>query len=183
MLVLATAMLNPASAMHAPLAGRARTVRSPLGSIKALADFELLSTFSVAAMPTVDFTEADVGVQAAWMYITYVVSGKITGNSNGVAADENDTASDDESNNHAVEYLPDGRSVSFESRFGWHNVDLRTPLPPLCELERLEHQIGVRDGKRVYLCTAKAAVKFGLVEKSRDFSEYYGTKLYVCAHA
>ena len=81
-------------------------------------------------------------------------------------------------------YLPDGRSVSFESSFTWHDVDLRTPMPSLAELHVSEHQIGILDGKCVYLCTAHhAARKFGVVEKSSAFSDYYGEKMYICRRA
>ena len=77
-----------------------------------------------------------------------------------------------------VEYLPDGRSVSYESSFGWHSVDLRTPLPPLSELA--EHPVGVRGGKLVYLWTGKDAIKYGVVEASPAFSEHYSTRVYIC---
>jgi hypothetical protein len=81
-------------------------------------------------------------------------------------------------------YLPDGRAVSFESSFGWHNVDLRTPMPTQAELVRLtEHPIGFRDGKRVYLCTAGAAMRYGIVENTHAFSEHYDTRLYICQRA
>merc|ERR1712086_656827 len=79
-----------------------------------------------------------------------------------------------------VEYLPDGRSVSHESSFGWHDVDTRTPLPSLAELHVLEHPIGVRDGRQFYLCTATKAMKFGTVERSAPFSEHYGVHVYLC---
>lgn len=80
-------------------------------------------------------------------------------------------------------YLPDGRIVSFESSFGWHNIDLRTPLPSLTELSRAEHPIGYQGGKRMYLCTARMAVKYGVVETSRVFSEHYGASVFICHHA
>ena len=117
------------------------------------------------------------------MYITYVASyvasGKIT--KPATIADEDDATV----GSSDVEHLPDGRIVSFESSFGWHHVDLRTPLPPLSELSITTngYPIGVRDGKRVYLCTARSAMRFGVVERSREFSEHYGAKLYVCEHA
>ena len=83
----------------------------------------------------------------------------------------------------AMEVLPDGRAVSFESSFTWHDIDLRRPLPPLAELLHAEHLVGFRDGKRVYLATAALAVKYGIVEKSTAFSEHYGTSVYICEQA
>ena len=66
------------------------------------------------------------------------------------------------------------------STFGWHHADLRVPLPPLDELHAQEHPIGVRDGLKVYLCTAEAAVHYHKVELSNEFSKHYGTAVYVC---
>ena len=82
-----------------------------------------------------------------------------------------------------IDILPDGRSVPIESSFGWHQLDLRTPLPSLTELSQAEHPIGLRDGKRVYLCTARAATKYGVVERSSDFSDHYGSDVYICQRA
>jgi len=66
-----------------------------------------------------------------------------------------------------------------ESSFGWHRADLRTPLPALEELEAFP--IGVNlEGKRVYLCRAEEAIKYTHVEFSRDFTDHYGEKVYVC---
>jgi len=68
-----------------------------------------------------------------------------------------------------------------ESSFGWHDADLRMPLPAYSDLD--EHPIGVRDGHRVYLCTAAAAArnyKACTVELSKDFSEYYGHSVFIC---
>lgn len=85
----------------------------------------------------------------------------------------------------SADVLPDGRTVSFESSFGWHSLDVRTGgLPPLTKLQKAgEHLVGVRDGKRVYLCTARKAVTYGLVERSRAFSEHYGACVYICQEA
>lgn len=79
-----------------------------------------------------------------------------------------------------VDYLPDGRSVSFESRFGWHDVDVRIPLPSLTALHEAEHPIGLQNGRRVYLCTARTAMRYGHVERSAVFSEHYGVQVYLC---
>jgi len=65
-----------------------------------------------------------------------------------------------------------------QSTFGWLQADLRTPLPPLEELQ--VHPIGLRDGKQVFLCTAAEAIKYRAVEVSRDFSEHYGQSVYIC---
>lgn len=65
------------------------------------------------------------------------------------------------------------------SSFGWHNADLRVPLPASVQ-ELHEHPIGVRDGKRVYLCSAQAAINHHIVELSQDFTEHYGEKVYIC---
>jgi len=65
-----------------------------------------------------------------------------------------------------------------ESNFGWHRADLRTPLPTLDELESFP--IGVSQGRRAYLCRADEAIKYDVVEFSKDFTEHYGEKVYVC---
>ena len=89
----------------------------------------------------------------------------------------------DEDDAGQVDYLPDGRKVSFESSFSWHDVDLRIPMPSLTELQVADHPIGLLDGKPLYLATARAATKYGAVERSPAFSEYYGTKVYLCQRA
>lgn len=167
------------SAMHAPLVDRGLKIRPRCRATMALAELEplVMSTFSISAMSMEDTLDlqTDVGMQAAWLYTVYRVCGRSTKPFIKVSADE---ATDEEIGTESVEYLPDGRSVSFESSFGWHHADLRSPLPPLSELT--EHPVGVRDGKLVYLCTARKAVGYGLVERSRDFSEHYGVPVYVC---
>jgi hypothetical protein len=70
-------------------------------------------------------------------------------------------------------------SVS-DSKFGWHNVDLRTPLPEVHELQTKPHPIGVRDGAQAYLATSADAHKFTRVERSNELSEHYGIRLYIC---
>ena len=57
-------------------------------------------------------------------------------------------------------------------------------LPTPAELLHMkEHPIGFRDGKRVYLCTAGAAMRYGVVERTNAFSKHYGTTLYICQRA
>lgn len=82
-----------------------------------------------------------------------------------------------------TDVLPDGRVVPSESSFGWHHMDLSKPLPPLTELSQAEHPIGLRGGKRVYLCTARQSIKYAVVERSCDFSKHYGTSMYICQRA
>ena len=65
-----------------------------------------------------------------------------------------------------------------ESKYGWHLADLRGPLPPLEELE--QHPIGVHKGKKVLLCVPHEAIKYRDVEFSKDFTEHYGTEVYIC---
>ena len=57
---------------------------------------------------------------------------------------------------------------------------LGMPLPALGELH--EHPIGVRQGRRVFLCTADAALKYetSSVELSKDFTEHYGESVFIC---
>ena len=55
---------------------------------------------------------------------------------------------------------------------GWVQADLRGPLPPLDELDRL--RVGLRDGHTLHLCRADEAVGFASIERSLDFSEHYG---------
>ena len=172
-----------ASALHAPLADRGISKMRPLPRSRTITALSpeieplIMGTFSVSAMSMEDALDLqhDVGMQSAWLYSAYLVLGKFTKPfiRAPIGTHEEETKSVG-----AVEYLPDGRSVSYESSFGWHHADLRTPLPPLSELT--EHQIGVRDGKLVYLCTARKAVGYGMVERSRDFSEHYGVPIYVC---
>ena len=65
------------------------------------------------------------------------------------------------------------------SRFGWLQADLRRPLPPLEELT--SHPIGVRGGRTLYLCRACDALRFSTVERSADFSDFYGESIYICS--
>lgn len=75
-----------------------------------------------------------------------------------------------------------------ESSFGWLQADLRRPLPPLEELTADGHPIGLVDGRRVYLCRIEPeqvrehGIKYGTVEVSKDFTEYYGERVYICSH-
>lgn len=84
-----------------------------------------------------------------------------------------------------INYLESGVP---EASFGWHQVDLRTPLPPLDELT--EHPIGIHSGKKAYLCRESAAVDYyketvtsgspPSIEVSPVFTEHYGERLYIC---
>ena len=69
------------------------------------------------------------------------------------------------------------------STFGWHNVDLRTPLPAAAE-ELREHPIGVKDNRAAILVAEShllaSSAKYDLVEFSDVFSEHYGERVYVC---
>jgi hypothetical protein len=78
-----------------------------------------------------------------------------------------------------------------ESSFGWHNADLRKPLPStLEELSQMNgFPLGVHKGRRVYLCRIQPGrvreaqthlASFAEIEKSRDFSDFYGETVYVC---
>ena len=78
-----------------------------------------------------------------------------------------------------------------ESSFGWHNADLRKPLPStLEELSQMNgFPLGVHKGRRVYLCHIQPErvreaqthlASFAEIEKSRDFSDFYGETVYVC---
>jgi len=59
-----------------------------------------------------------------------------------------------------------GTAPTYERRF------------PLDELESFP--IGVSQGRRAYLCRADEAIKYDVVEFSKDFTEHYGEKVYVC---
>ena len=65
-----------------------------------------------------------------------------------------------------------------ESSFKWHHADLRTPLPPLAELQ--DHFIGIHSGRRAYLCSREAAFQYGTIEVSKEFSDYYGDQVFIC---
>lgn len=57
-----------------------------------------------------------------------------------------------------------------ESRFGWIQADLRSPLPPIEDLEA--HPIGFHGGRPVFLCSQRATSRFLHVERSADFTEH-----------
>ena len=64
------------------------------------------------------------------------------------------------------------------STFGWHQLDMSQPLPPLTELSA--HPIGIHAGRKVVLCHAEKAVDFAEVEFSEAFTNYYGERVYIC---
>eukprot|EP00320_Phaeocystis_rex_P014535 CAMPEP_0119060678 /NCGR_PEP_ID=MMETSP1178-20130426/4617_1 /TAXON_ID=33656 /ORGANISM="unid sp, Strain CCMP2000" /LENGTH=183 /DNA_ID=CAMNT_0007041807 /DNA_START=44 /DNA_END=595 /DNA_ORIENTATION=- len=67
------------------------------------------------------------------------------------------------------------------TKFGWVQADLRGPLPPLDDLDRL--RVGLRDGHTLHLCRANQAITFASIERSLDFSEHYGEPVYICSMA
>jgi len=73
-----------------------------------------------------------------------------------------------------------------ESSFGWLTADLRNPLPPLEDLD--EFPIGLRDGRRVYLCRIQPddahyhGLRYASIEVSKDFTEHYGERVYICQY-
>lgn len=70
------------------------------------------------------------------------------------------------------------------SNFGWVLAEIRDPLPPLPELT--EVRIGHRDEHEIFLCSedhllsAAASKRFSRVEVSKDFTDHYGQRVYVC---
>jgi len=76
-----------------------------------------------------------------------------------------------------------------QSKFGWLNADLRQPLPQTIDELTEAFPIGIADGRRVYLCRIqpdlvdeahKQMAAFASIEVSKDFSDYYGEKVYIC---
>lgn len=67
-----------------------------------------------------------------------------------------------------------------ESSFKWHQVDLRTPLPPLEALSDAPHPLGIHEGKRAYLCGSDQALSYPVVTVSKEFTEHYGERVYIC---
>jgi len=59
---------------------------------------------------------------------------------------------------------------------GWVQADLRGPLPPLEDLDKL--RVGVKGGHTLHLCRGEEAVGYASIERSLDFSEHYGASLY-----
>jgi len=62
------------------------------------------------------------------------------------------------------------------TNFGWVQADLRGPLPPLEDLDKL--RVGVKGGHTLHLCRGEEAVGYASIERSLDFSEHYGASLY-----
>ena len=52
-----------------------------------------------------------------------------------------------------------------ETEFGWLHADLRMPLPSYEELNEACHLIGMRDGRRRYLCVAESDAQKGDAQK------------------
>ena len=66
------------------------------------------------------------------------------------------------------------------STFGWHNVDLRNPLPDDVSALDTPHPIGVHNGRKAFLCSRSAAIHFAKAELSEIFTEHYkGEKVYI----
>jgi len=65
------------------------------------------------------------------------------------------------------------------ANFGWHQRDVRLPLPTLAQLEVSCHQIGMQDGENRYLCLEPASANCA---PSDDFSKHYDRPVYVCAY-
>lgn len=61
-------------------------------------------------------------------------------------------------------------------------ADLRGPLPPLDELNRL--RVGrTPAGHTLHLCRGEETAGFASIERSLDFSEHYGEPVYICSKA
>ena len=62
-----------------------------------------------------------------------------------------------------------------------YTYECGTPLPPLESLQ--EHPVGVREGKRVCLCSESHLIAsrkiYVTIEVSEEFSEHYDERVYV----
>jgi len=68
-----------------------------------------------------------------------------------------------------------------ESSFGWHQADLRTPLPQYQDIDH--HPIGIHNGRKVFLCRLESALhdaNYHEIQYSKEFTEHYGSPVYVC---
>ena len=66
---------------------------------------------------------------------------------------------------------------------GWVQADLRGPLPPLEELDRLRvgRTPAASGGHTLHLCRGDEAIGYASIERSLDFSEHYGEPVYICS--
>jgi len=65
------------------------------------------------------------------------------------------------------------------TKFGWVQADLRGPLPPLEDLDRL--RVGSSRGHTLHLCRGSEAIGYASIERSLDFSEHYGEPVFICS--
>jgi hypothetical protein len=172
---LTLGLVLPTTPIRAPVA--ARRVTSPVALLDAT---ELLAT--VTTLPA-DFQDlmperhghrfSDVMMMATGSYV--LLSGACTflPRVTSILTGKNDPA-------HRIASFLD--SVP-ESKFGWLQADLRSPLPEIDGLDSFP--IGVHAGRKVYLCNTDAAIDFvtnaqkGHVELSPDFTKHYGERVFV----
>ena len=69
------------------------------------------------------------------------------------------------------------------TKFGWVQADLRGPLPPLEELDRLRvgRTPAASGGHTLHLCRGDEAIGYASIERSLDFTEHYGEPVYICS--
>ena len=62
-------------------------------------------------------------------------------------------------------------------------ADLRGPLPPLEELDRLRvgRTPAASGGHTLHLCRGDEAIGYASIERSLDFTEHYGEPVYICS--
>jgi len=189
MRALLLSLVVPVAAFHLPTAGGKAPTRVRAQPIVALADLSGLEAITLAVSDSMqlppEFAELARSppssgkpfsfylMCATSVYIlasavtTFAprVKAKITGEDVQVSAGT------------IAAYLQDVPS----SQFGWHQADLRAPLPASVT-DLYEHPIGVSAGRRVFLCSAEAACMYEhqAIEHAIAFSDHYGQPVYIC---
>eukprot|EP00316_Scyphosphaera_apsteinii_P022126 CAMPEP_0119309702 /NCGR_PEP_ID=MMETSP1333-20130426/16115_1 /TAXON_ID=418940 /ORGANISM="Scyphosphaera apsteinii, Strain RCC1455" /LENGTH=156 /DNA_ID=CAMNT_0007313715 /DNA_START=102 /DNA_END=572 /DNA_ORIENTATION=+ len=134
----------------------------------AFTDAELLGISDSGSDPAFGFFTAMLIASVAWNLSQLNVDG--------------DTMRNNDPDGYEAQLRKFGKLSDSErlSQFGWLHADLRTPLPTLDELQSSCHLVGVREGHQMYLCSKESMATTTICSKSEDFSEYYGTEVYIC---
>jgi len=189
MRALFLSLVVPVAAFHLPTGGGKSPSRMRAQPVVALADLSGLETITLALADSVqlppEFAELTCTPPASGksfsFYLMCATSAYILGSAVGTFAPRikaKITGKDVPLSAHTVAtYLRDVPS----SQFGWHQADLRTPLPASVT-DLYEHPIGVSAGRRVFLCSAEAACMYEhhAIEHAVAFSDHYGQPVYIC---